>query len=512
MLGNVEIHGNDGVVVRPQRSGERCVLAALAFNVGRPVGVARLVDHLWLAAEQSDRSMATVGMYLRKVRAALVQAGGRSDWVRYDRAARSCVLDVDPSWVDYHRVTTLVTTARHRQDPDGLRAALRRWQGPALADVHGHWADHRRDTWEAERAAAYEDLLQYLLSQGQPAEAARTATDLVDGLVPTDRLLLLGAHGLAGSGRHTAIPGWVDRVVQRMRQTADSTPSADVLHEINRLITRTDAQPIRSSVTADIAPATWHPPAASAVRPTRPHCLRIPLSSDARRHATRVEPLEQLWRHNASLINLLPSVSTTCDSHLARISQHDRFEIDSQHRLRSLQCRQVLGAERDGVDRWIVIYDWEITTRNAPRFVNLHNCRLGRMAVDHDAHILVAELLFDRPLKVGDTLTMGYQVINPANDHGRDGNYYFRRLPRPVRHYTIEAHFSRAALPTVCQQISKSADTDGRLQHRMVTVRSTGETQVVAVDPQPGLFGIEWGWPSTQHPATAEVIAGSREG
>jgi hypothetical protein len=206
--------------------------------------------------------------------------------------------------------------------------------------------------------------------------------------------------------------------------------------------------------------------------------------------------LEQLWCHNSNLINLLPSVSTTSDIHLARISQHDRFEIDSQRRVRSVQVRLVLGAERDGVDRWVVIYDWEVTTLRTPRFVNLHNCRLGRLAVDHDAHILVAELLFDRPLRVGETLAMGYQVINPVSDHGRDVNFYFRRLPRPVRHYTIEAHFSCYALPTACQQFSEPADARGLFQHRAVTVRSTGETQVAAVDPRPGLFGIEWGWPS----------------
>jgi tetratricopeptide (TPR) repeat protein/DNA-binding SARP family transcriptional activator len=235
LLGNVEISGDAGVV-RLRRSGERCVLAVLAYHATRPVTVATLVDHLWSGTEQSDKSIDTVGTYVRRVRIAITQAGGQAEWLRYDRAARWCLLDIDPAWVDYHRFAALTARARRDNDPKVLQEALALWRGPALADIGGHWADHRRHTLAAERLAAYEDLLHHELPVGQHAEVVRTVTDLVEDSTPTDRLLLLGAHGLADSGQHAAIRGWVARVTQRMRDTVDATPSAGVLDVIDRLI------------------------------------------------------------------------------------------------------------------------------------------------------------------------------------------------------------------------------------------------------------------------------------
>ncbi|TCO59561.1 tetratricopeptide (TPR) repeat protein [Actinocrispum wychmicini] len=236
MLGNVEIHGENGVL-RPRRSAERCVLAILALNARSPVTVSALVDHLWSGSEQSDKSIDTVGSYLRRVRAAIKQAGGQAGWLRYDRTTRSWTLDIDPAWVDYHQFAAEAAIARRDDDPAAWRAALARWRGPALADVSGHWADHRRHILESERLATYEDLLRHELAAGQHAQVVRTVTDLVENSTPTDGLLLLGAQGLAGSGRHTAIRGWVTRVTQRMRATVDVVPSAEVLDEIDRLTT-----------------------------------------------------------------------------------------------------------------------------------------------------------------------------------------------------------------------------------------------------------------------------------
>lgn len=236
LLGPVAIHGPAGVV-RLRRAGERCVLAALAFAVGQPVAVTTLVDHLWLPAEQSDKSIETVGSYARKVRSALRQAGGTPGVLRYDRAAHTYVLAVDPDQVDYRRFTELAADARRTGNPAALADAVRLWHGPALAGVAGHWADHRRHTLDAELLAAHEDLLQLQLVDGRYESVAAAAADLVQAMTPTDRLLLLGARGLAGSGRHTAIRAWVARVTSLMRQTIDAAPSSDVLDGIERLIT-----------------------------------------------------------------------------------------------------------------------------------------------------------------------------------------------------------------------------------------------------------------------------------
>ncbi len=478
LLGSVEIRGDAGVA-RLRRSGERCVLAVLALHVTQPVTVATLVDHLWLATEQSNKSIDTAGTYLRTVRAAIAGAGGEAGWLRYDRAARACVLDIDPAWVDYHRFTAMAATARRERDPVALQGALRLWRGPALADVGGHWADNRRHTMESERLACHEDLLDHQLVEQRYAEVFRTVTDLVEDSTPTDRLLLLGARGLAGSGRHTGIRAWVARVTERMRETVDAAPSAEVLHEVERLIAHPVDTPIfgrRADIPHVSGPEDELGSLLAAVR-------------------ARVEPLDLLWGRNATLPGLLTRVNTSCDEMLARISQHDRCWVDARRQLHAVRVSQVLRAEQEGADRWILVYDWEASTPDAPRIVGLRNCRLGRVAADHEAHILVAEMLFGRPLVTGETLIMDYQVINPVSSHGDTADAYFRRLRLPVRDYVLEIQFDTEALPLRCQQFSSPAGDIRTVRRRNLTVSPTGDVHAVALGVGPGLFGIEWDWP-----------------
>ncbi|HEX9336393.1 MAG TPA: hypothetical protein VF892_10930, partial [Pseudonocardiaceae bacterium] len=169
--------------------------------------------------------------------------------------------------------------------------------------------------------------------------------------------------------------------------------------------------------------------------------LGPPRPRGRRRHTGRLLPLDVLWGSNASLAGLLTRVNTTCDGMLARISQHDKCSVNAKRQLHTVRASQVLRAEQDGADRWVLVYDWETTTKDAPQIVGLRNCRLGRVAADHEAHILVAEMVFDRPLATGETLIMDYQVINPVSSHGTTADSYFRRLRLPVRDYVLEVQF-----------------------------------------------------------------------
>jgi DNA-binding SARP family transcriptional activator len=471
LLGNVEIHGDTGVV-RPQRSGERCALAVLAFNAQLPVKVTTLVDRLWSGAGQSDKSIATVGSYLRRIRAGIKLAGGQPDWLRYERAARSCVLDIDPAWVDYHRFTAKATTA----DPLAWQEALALWRGPALADIGGHWADHRRHTLEGERIAVHEDLLHHQLAAGGHAQVIRTVTDLVENGTPTDRLLVLGARALAGSGRHSALRGWVEWAIQRMRQAVDMAPAAEVLDEIERLACQ---PPLRTG--------------AASLAKFSPRSATEPLgqSPDSR---TKAVTYDVLWQDCATLPALLTMVNTSCDGILTRLSQHDRCVVDAQRQPHSIQVNQVLRAEHDGADRWLLVYDWEVTTPDAPRIVNLHNCHLGRVVIDHEEHILVAEMIFHRPLTAGETLIMDYQVLNPTTNHNTTADSYFRLLRLPVRDYALEIQFDHDTLPLRCEQISEPLGNPRMARSRDLTLNSTN-VHTVALGLNPGLFGISWHWP-----------------
>jgi len=224
--------------------------------------------------------------------------------------------------------------------------------------------------------------------------------------------------------------------------------------------------------------------------------LGPPRPRGRRRHTGRLLPLDVLWGSNASLSGLLSRVNTACDGMLARISQHDRCSVNARRQLHTVRVSQVLRAEQDGADRWVLVYDWEATTLDAPQIVGLRNCRLGRVAADHEAHMLVAELLFDRPLATGETLIMDYQVVNPVSDHGTTTcDTYFRRLRLPVRDYVVEVQFDPDAIPLRCQQFSSPAGDVRMARRRNLTISPNGEVHAVALGVGPGLFGIEWDWP-----------------
>jgi transcriptional regulator with XRE-family HTH domain len=224
--------------------------------------------------------------------------------------------------------------------------------------------------------------------------------------------------------------------------------------------------------------------------------LGPPRPRGRRRRGGRLLPIDALWGSSLPLSTLLSRVDTTGDGHLARISQHDRCEVSSRRMLRSVQVSQVLRAEQDGLDRWVLVYDWETRTAQPPEIANLRNCTLGRVAMDLDAHLLVAELLFDRTLTTGETLVMEYTVVNPLNDHGMTADSYCRRLRLPVRDYVVEVNFDPDALPVRCQQVCSPAGDVRLARRRNLAISAAGATHAVALGVGPGLFGIEWDWPS----------------
>ena len=268
LLGNVRVHGRDSVV-RLARSGERCVLATLAVNPGRAVTAATLADNIWSAGIQSDKAIETVADYVRKVRAAIKKAGGQPAWLRTDRGARAYVLDIDPVQVDYARFTALVSTGRASHDIAALQAALALWRGPALADVTGLWAESRRYAMETERLDVYDQLLSEQLRAGRHTEVARTVTALIDEVTPTERLVLLGARGMAAAGQHTAIRGWIDRATQRLQEATGADASPDLLDQLEQLT----ACPSPGAARAN----PQHRSEQDSAKPTRPVPRQLPL-------------------------------------------------------------------------------------------------------------------------------------------------------------------------------------------------------------------------------------------
>ena len=120
--------------------------------------------------------------------------------------------------------------------------------------------------------------------------------------------------------------------------------------------------------------ALRHLEAVLGVPPTALSSLLGPPRPRGRRsHPSQLLPIDALWSRREHLSSLLAKVDTSSDGQLGRISQQDRCEIAADRGQRSLWVRQVLRAEQDGPDRWILVFDSE-TPGCVPELGGLRNC------------------------------------------------------------------------------------------------------------------------------------------
>uniref|UniRef100_UPI00192E7023 AfsR/SARP family transcriptional regulator n=1 Tax=Saccharothrix deserti TaxID=2593674 RepID=UPI00192E7023 len=143
---------------------QRCVLAALAVDVGRVVSVERLMERVW-GGDPPLRVRATLLNYLSRLRRVLVEV---ADVVR---RPGGYALEVDRAAVDLHRFRGHRARARacagdDRRVVESLGDALRLWRGEALTGLGGDWAAAERARLHQERLDAECDLTDALLGLG----------------------------------------------------------------------------------------------------------------------------------------------------------------------------------------------------------------------------------------------------------------------------------------------------------------------------------------------------------
>lgn len=201
LLGEVELWsaGTQLDVGTPQL---KVVLAALAVDVGRPVGIETLVDRIWDGIPPAQ-ARNVLYSHLSRIRRLLTQATHASGAVtRIERRQAGYVLDIDPDLVDMHRFRRLVGQGSDERLGDTDRAAavteaLALWRGQPLAGLAGRWVAQVRDHWHRQRLDAVVHWAQIQLRLGRPAAVITTLPDLVIEyplVEPLEALLMQALH------------------------------------------------------------------------------------------------------------------------------------------------------------------------------------------------------------------------------------------------------------------------------------------------------------------------------
>ena len=214
------------------------------------------------------------------------------------------------------------------------------------------------------------------------------------------------------------------------------------------------------------------------------------------KQASNAQPVTETVRFQRDvLLSLLTALGSPealdQEQQLTLVGLHDRCRLGDDGGQRSITTRAVFEARTDGQDRWLLIYNSDDPSAGPPALRTVRNCHLGRQQVDTANGLMVAELLFDQPIRRGETYLIEYELENSGPPYPTCNRTHWREYRRPIREYLLEIHFTSSTIPSRCQQFARPA---GQKHPRMrnLTLDACRSVHAVAIDFGPGLFGIEW--------------------
>jgi DNA-binding SARP family transcriptional activator len=251
ILGPIEIHTSAGPLsAGPPR--QRCVLAAMLVDVGRPVRWETIVDRAW-GQHPPPAVRRALYVHISRLRHVLNGASAADgNQVRLERRSTGYVLDVDPDDVDLHRFRRLVALARDqgssdRQRAAHLRHALALWRGAPLADLDGDWVARMREAWSQQRISTILQWAETELRLGNAGPVIDLLGEVSAEYPLIEPLTAVLMRALFTVGRVAEALDCYTRARQMLVTELGINPGSD-LQELHRAV-------LRSSVTLASAPS-----------------------------------------------------------------------------------------------------------------------------------------------------------------------------------------------------------------------------------------------------------------
>ncbi|TDD86825.1 hypothetical protein [Actinomadura rubrisoli] len=219
------------------------------------------------------------------------------------------------------------------------------------------------------------------------------------------------------------------------------------------------------------------------------HSLLALLKPTTERSAAPWLPVEELCPE-PGVKDLLDEIGDHGERLLTGLSLHDRYLIGARRELLEVHTRTVFQAQQRGVDRWIAVYHHPHGVLPTSR--TTRGCRFGRVRMDEASGLIAAELLFDRPLRRGETYLLEYgfgfdETGPPITEEGRG----FRT---PQHEYLIEVRFHPSTLPA---RLYRTWRPDGHTALKDTSdlhMSSYHSVHLIEFGMAAGYHGIRWEW------------------
>ncbi|GAA4858330.1 hypothetical protein [Kitasatospora terrestris] len=201
--------------------------------------------------------------------------------------------------------------------------------------------------------------------------------------------------------------------------------------------------------------------------------------------------VEQVWPGEQEIAEVFAELDAPASGELERLSIHDSYFVDAGRRGHLLRMRQVVRATVAEVTRHVVVHKADEGVTVCPEITSVRHARLGRVRRRPESGLLVAELLLDRPLALGDSTVFEYEVQIPDSGETTD---YGRFFAVPVREYVLQVHFDPSAVPVQCERFDRSPAEETDRSRQQLWIGASASAHVLVTDQQPGQVGIRWQW------------------
>ncbi|WP_371498344.1 XRE family transcriptional regulator [Kitasatospora sp. NBC_00374] len=201
--------------------------------------------------------------------------------------------------------------------------------------------------------------------------------------------------------------------------------------------------------------------------------------------------VEDVWPGEQEISEVFLELDAPPTGQLERLSIHDSYFVNADRRGYLLRMRQVVRATVSEVARCVVVHKADEGAVGCPEITSVRHARLGRVRRRPENGLLVAELLLDRPLGLGDSTVFEYEVAIPDTGQTTD---YGRFFAAPVREYVLQVHFDPVSVPAHCERFDRDPGAEVDRQHQQLWIGASASAHVLSPDQQPGQVGIRWQW------------------
>ncbi|WNV90529.1 helix-turn-helix transcriptional regulator [Umezawaea sp. Da 62-37] len=208
--------------------------------------------------------------------------------------------------------------------------------------------------------------------------------------------------------------------------------------------------------------------------------------------AERELTLEGIWDVQADGLNeLMLKVDHLEPTPVTYLTWRDVMTVGADGRELEFRSSGVLRADEDGLDRFLAIQRADAEDESVGRISAQGACRIGRVRTEQEHGFLIAEVLFDRMLRAGDTALVDYRI---ASDPGAVSSVTDRRFLRGARDYVLQVNFHPDAVPVRCYRFRQETSQHPATDVRDLWIGTTHSVHLVAHDTGPGILGIRWEW------------------